>query len=212
MVSPVFSVRLSCFHAYYSSFTHRQHSVWAIALAHVSNRNLLCFQEKLVSGVFNNNVLHVSNFVQSSLILSQKGIYVSYVCTPYLTQTLMTLKGSICTFSELHCLGRECQYCQSCCKMWYKNFLVERLFIAVSFNRVAVYLKFSLLTMEKLWRDASFWLNHSTFYIFYIAKCNVTSSFMSIGTNRERFFRAFMLCGRLRKALWTCLSLTNMGS
>lgn len=116
-------------------FSHGQHSVWAIALEHISNRNLLCFQGKLVSGVFKNNIPCVSNYVQSSFFLSQKGMYVSYLYAPYLTQTLMTLKGSICTFSELHCLGREDQYCQSYCRMLVGKFSGEETFYCRVFQQ-----------------------------------------------------------------------------
>lgn len=112
-------------------FSHRQHHVWAIALEHISNRNLLCFQGKLISGIFNNNLLPVSSFVRSSFFLSQKGISVSYLCTPYLTQTWMALMESIYTFSDFHCLGRGSQYCQSYCRMWLENFLVERLYCSI---------------------------------------------------------------------------------
>lgn len=150
----------------------------------------MCLQGKLISGVFNNNILHVSNFVQSSFFLSQKGIYVFCLYTLYLTQTGMTLEGSICTFSELQCLGRGSHYWRSYCRTEVENFLVERLFIAVPFNKVAVYLKLLGLTTEALGRDALFWLNHSSFSIFCITKCSVTSSVIRTGNSTQRYFQS----------------------
>lgn len=96
MVSCVLSVRLCCFHVPSSSVvagtTASEPPHWSM-----QQTEIVCATKgKLVSGVFNNNILHVSNFLQPSFLLSQKRNYVSCLSTPRLTQPLMTLKGSIC--------------------------------------------------------------------------------------------------------------------